>query len=142
MKTTDMKDERIQATVDHIGRIGFLIFFGLMLISLNYRVWILKQNPREFWDFFAIFIIVSLYGFIANSSKGVFDHCFKKMWLIIGITVITTNTAIFFFRGQIDSIAELGSFLIGVIPAMGLVIAVSYLLNRLWRRKAEIEVGE
>jgi hypothetical protein len=134
-----MKDERIKATVDHIGRISFLICFVLMLISLNYRLWILKQNPREFWDFLAIFFIVSFYGSIAFARKGVFDYNFKKIMLTVGITVIVVNTALFYIMGQIKSITELGAFLIGVIPSTGLVIAVAYLLNRHWKRKEGIE---
>ncbi len=134
-----MKDERIQTTVNHIGRRAFIICFVLMIISLNYRLWILKQHPREFWDFMAIFFIVSLYGSIAFANKGVFDHNFKRFWFTIGITVIVVNTALFFIKGQINSIAEVGAFLVGVIPAMGLVIAVAYFLNRRWKRKEGIE---
>lgn len=134
-----MKDERIQATINNISRRGFVICFALMIISLNYRLWILKQHPREFWDFLAIFVIVSLYGSIAFANKGVFDHNFKRLSLTIGITVIVVNTAIFFCMGQIKSITELGAFLLGVIPAIALVIAATYLLNRHWKRKAGLE---
>ncbi|MCK4789128.1 MAG: hypothetical protein KAV87_35630 [Desulfobacteraceae bacterium] len=134
-----MKDERIQATVKSIAAGGFFIYFVATLIALNYRLWILKQNPRQCWDFFAIFIIVSLYGFIAFASKGAFDQRFKKTWLTIGITVIAGNTVLFFIMGQINSIAELCKFLLGVIPSVGLVIAVAYFLNRHWKRKEGIE---
>ena len=134
-----MKDERIQTTVNHIARIGFIIYFVLMIIAINYRLWILKQHPRQFWDFVAIFFIVSLYASTAFANKGVFDHGFKKTMLILGITVITVNTALFFIMGQINSIAELGAFLIGVIPTMGLIIAIAYFLNWRWKRKEGIE---
>ena len=137
-----MKDERIQATVNRIAAGGCFLWYALTLISLNYRLWILKQHPWEFWDFFAILLIVSLYGFIALASKGAFEQRFKKTWLTIGITVIVGNTALFFIMGQINSIAELGKFLLGVIPSVGLVIAVTYFLNRRWKRREGIEDEE
>ena len=137
-----MKDERIQTTVNHIGRRAFIICFVLMIISLNYRLWILKQDPREFWDFMAIFFIVSLYGSIAFANKGVFDHNFKRFWLSIGIGVILGNTALFFILGQIYSVAEVCTFLLGVIPGVGLVLAIAYFLNRRWKRKEGIEDEE
>ena len=86
-----MKDERIETTINRIARGGYFIWYVLTLISLNYRLWILKQHPWEFWDFFAILLIVSLYGFIALASKGAFEQRFKKTWLTIGITVINTG---------------------------------------------------
>jgi len=134
-----MKDERIQTTVNHIGRRAFIICFVLMIISLNYRLWILKQDPREFWDFMAIFFIVSLYGSIAFANKGVFDHNFKRFWLSIGIGVILGNTALFFILGKMHSVAEVCTFLVGVIPGVGLVLAIAYFLNRRWKRKEGIE---
>lgn len=134
-----MKDERIQTTANRIAAEVFAIWFVLMSVSLSYRTLILKQHPRQWWDFAAIYFICLFFGFIANASKGVIDHNFKRLWLTIGITVIIGNTILFFIMGQIKSIAELGAFLIGVIPSVGLVIAVAYFLNRRWKRKAGIE---
>jgi len=134
-----MKDERIQTTTNKIAAGGFFIWFVLMLISFDYRLLILKQHPRQFWDFIAIFFITTLFVFIAYASKGMFEYNFKKFWLTIGITVIITNTILFFLMGQIKSITELGAFMVGVIPGIGLVIAIAYLLNQRWKRKAGIE---
>ncbi len=134
-----MKDERIQTTINHITRRAFAIYFVLMCISLNYRLWILKQHPRQFWDFMAIFFIVSLYGSIAFANKGVYAHNFKRYWLGIGIGVITVNITLFFIKGQINSIVDVGGMLIGLLIGMGLLIAVAYFLNRRWKRKEGIE---
>ncbi len=134
-----MKDERIQTTINHITRRAFVIYFVLMCISLNYRLWILKQHPREFWDFMAIFFIVSFYVSIAFANKGVFDHNFKRYWLGIGIGVIVVNTALFFIKGQINSIADGGMYLGGILLGMGSVIAIAYFLNRRWKRKEGIQ---
>jgi len=138
-----MKDERIQTTINHIARRVFCIWYLLMLISLDYRLLILKQHPRDFWDFIAIFCIGSLYGFIAFANKGVFEHNFKRFWLTIGIVNLIVLFAVFFIMGRIHSFVDVGEFLIGVLlgylPAMGLVIGIAYFLNRRWERKEGIE---
>jgi len=46
---------------------------------------------------------------------------------------------LFFIRGQIHSVIDVGVFLISFLLGMGPVIAVAYFLNRLWRRKEGIE---
>ncbi len=134
-----MKDERIQTTANRIGRMGFIICFVLMIISINYRLWILKQPPREFWDFMAIFFIASLYGFIAFSKKGVFDQNFKKFWFAICIGIIFVNITLMFITGRIHSIVDLCVFLFSSLFGVGLIIAVAYFLNRRWKRKEGIE---
>ena len=137
-----MKDERIQTTVAHIGRIGFIMYFVLMVISINFRLWILKQHPREFWDFMAIFFIVSLYGFVAFATKGVFDHNFKRSWFAIGTGIVIGNMALMYIMGRIHSIVDLCVFLFSSLFGVGLIIAVAYLLNRRWKRKEGIEDEE
>jgi len=138
-----MKDERIETTINHIARRVFLIWYVLTLISLNYRLFILKQHPRYFWDFIAIFFIGALYGFIAFANKGVFDHHFKSLWLTIGIVNLIVLFAVFFIMGQIHSVGDVGVFLIVVLvaylPAMGLVIGIGHFLNRRWKRKEGID---
>jgi len=137
-----MKDERIQATINHIGRIGFAIFFVLTLISINYRLYVLKQHPRLFWDFMAIFFIVSLYGFIAFANKGVFEQNFKRFWFAICIVIIITNMTLMFIMGRIHSIVDLFVFLSSSLLGVGLVIAAAYFLNRHWKRREGIEDEE
>ena len=134
-----MKDERIQTTVSHIARRGFIIYFVLMIISINYRLWILKQHPREFWDFMAIFFIASFYGFIAFSNKGVFDQNFKRFWLAIAIGIIIVNITLMFIIGRIHSIVDMVAFLFGHLLGVGLCIAIAYFLNQRWKRKEGIE---
>ena len=134
-----MKDERIQTTVNRIAKRGFIIYFVLMIISINYRLWILQQHPREFWDFMAIFFIASFYGFIAFSNKGVFDQNFKRFWFAICIGIIIVNITLMFIIGRIHSIVELGAFLIASLLGVGLCIAIAYFLNRRWKRKEGIE---
>ena len=75
-----MKDERIQTTVNRCAARGFIIWFVLMLISLNYRLLILKQHPRDFWDFLVIFLIADLFVFVAYAKEDKFI-VLRLLWL-------------------------------------------------------------
>ena len=134
-----MKDERIQTTVNRFAAGGFFIWYVLTLISLNYRLLILKQHPRDFWDFFAIFLIANLFVFIAYANKGVFDHGFNRMWLTIGIGVIIVIFTLNFITGRMHSVVDVGRVLIGSLAGVGLVIGIAHFLNRRWKRKEGIE---
>jgi len=137
-----MKDERIQTTVNRCAAAGFAIWFLLMSISINYRLWILKQPPRDFWDFVAIYFIGLFYVFIARASKGALEHSFKRRWLTIGITLIIVIPTAQFIMGRIHSVVEVGATLIGVLSGLGLVIGMDHFLNRRWERKEGIEDEE
>ncbi|MHC4705770.1 MAG: DUF6773 family protein [Planctomycetota bacterium] len=134
-----MKDERIQTTVNKYAAGGFIIYFVLMTISINYRLWILKQHPRDFWDFIVIFLIVNLFVFIAYASKGAFDYGFKRFWLTIFTVVFIVNFTLFFIMGLIDSVVDVVEYLIGFLLGMIPVIGIAYFLNRRWKRKEGIE---
>jgi hypothetical protein len=135
-----MKDERVQATVNRFAAGGFFIWYSLMWISLCYRMLILKQHFRDFWDIAAIFFIGTLFVFIAYASKGVLDQGFKRTSLLgifIGATIGVLTWQL--IAGRMHSVADAGALLIGFLPGMGLVIAIAYLLNRRWKRKEGIE---
>jgi len=134
-----MKDERIETTRNRVAARGFIILYFLMMIVLDYRVLILKQPLRDYWDFFAIWVIATVSGFIAFASKGLFDYGFNKFFLMISVIVLITVPATLFITGQIHSVAQVGVMLIGAVPAMGLVVAIAYFLNRRWKRKEGIE---
>ena len=143
-----MKDERIVTTVNRLWARGFVIWYVLMLSSIYYRLLILKQHPREFWDIFAIFFIGTLYVFIARANKGVLDHSFKRRWLTIGIAGgigAGIGAVIIFFStwqsiaGQMPSVVHVGLFLIifpiSFLSGLGLVMGIDYFLNRRWKRR-------
>ena len=134
-----MKDERIQTTTNRFAAAGFLIWYFLMSISLCYRTLILKQHIRDFWDIFAIFFIGTFFVFIAYSNKGVLDYGFKRRWLTICIGAVIGVFTWQFIARPMHSVVDVGAFLIGFLPGMGLVIGIAYFLNRRWKRKEGIE---
>ena len=136
-----MKDERIQTTLNSFAAIGFYIWYLLMSISLCYRTLILKEHIQDFWDIFAIFCVGTLFVFIAYANKGVFDHGFKRRWLTICIAAFIGILTVQFIMGQIHSVVDVGTMLIGFIPGMGLCIGIAHFLNQRWKRKEGIEDG-
>jgi hypothetical protein len=139
-----MKDERIQTTLNRFAARGFCIWWVLLIVALDYRLWILKQHPREFWDILVIFCIATLYVSIASANKGVlgiFDHGLKSRSLIIGLVAgaMIGSFISLFIAGQMHSVVDVGAFLIGFLPGMGLAIGILYFLNRRWKRKEGIE---
>ncbi len=128
-------DERIQTTVNRFAAIGFFIWYALTLISLDYRLLILKQHPREIWDIFAIFLIANLFVIIACARKGIFFLLSKRGWLALCIFLF----ALSFITGQIHSVVDVGGVLMGLLLATGLVFGITHFLTQRWERKEGIE---
>jgi len=135
-----MKDERIQTTMNRIAAIGFLCICYLLLpISLLYRMLILKQHIRDYWDIIAIFCIGMFFLAIAYAKAGFVPHVSKRGWLTIGIVNLIVLFTLCFIMGQMHSVVDVGALLIGFLPGMGLVIGIAHFLNRRWKRKEGIE---
>ena len=113
-----------------------------MLISIYYRMLILKQHPREFWDIFAIFFIGTLYVSIGRAKNGVIDPGLFK-WRSLTICIVAAGISGFltwqFIEGRTFSVVEVGVFLISFLLGMGLVIGILHFLTRRWKRKEGIE---
>ena len=135
-----MKDERIQNTMNRIAALGFFcICYLLVPISVLYRMLILKQHPREFWDIIAILFIGMFFLCIAYAKAGFVPHVSKREWLTIGIGNFIVFCTLFFIMSEKHSVVDVGGMLIGFIPAMGLVIGIFHFLKRRWERKEGIE---
>ena len=142
-----MNDERIQTTLSRIAARGFYIWWVLLLISFYCRSVILKQHPRAYWDIIAIFFIGTLYVGIASANQGVlsgFDHGVKRRSLIIGIVAgaMIGSFISLSITGRVHSVIDVGAFLMGFLPGMGLAIGILYFLHRRWERKVGIEDGK
>ncbi|UCD29670.1 MAG: hypothetical protein JSV03_04095 [Planctomycetota bacterium] len=144
-----MMDERIQTTMNRIATRGFWIWYVLMLISLCCRTLILKQHPRDYWDILAILLIGSLYVFIAAANKGffsVYEHEFTRRSLAVCIpsAIIIAAAILAIFAWQfptpgMNSIVDVGMFVIVLLPGVGLWIGIAYFIHRRWTRKEGIE---
>jgi hypothetical protein len=134
-----MQDERIQATANRIAGRGFFIWYWLMLISLYYRMFFLKQHIRDFWDIAAIFFIGTFFVFIAYANKGVLDCGFKRRVLTLCIVLFTVFCTWHLIAGHWHSLVDVGTSLLGFLAGTGLWIGIAYFLSRRWKRKEGIE---
>jgi len=134
-----MKDERIQATTNRCAAGGSCIYYLLLTTSLLYRMLILEQHIRYFWDIFVILIIGAFFVFGACARRGALDHEFKRKWGAICISACIGALAVQFFLGRMRSIVDVGVFLVGFLPGMGLCIGIAHFLNWRWKRKEGIE---
>jgi len=135
-----MKDERIQTTMNRFAALGFFCICYLLLpISVLYRMLILKQHPKEFWDIIAIFCIGMFFLCVAYVRASFVPLVSKREWLIMGIVNLIVLLTLFFIMGQVHSIVDVGAMLIGFIPAMGVVIGIFHFLKRRWERNEAIE---
>ena len=137
-----MQDERIQTTMNRSAAMGFFIWNALLAISLLYRMIILRQDIRDFWDIFAIWGVGMLYVFIANAHKGGFAHASKRYWLTIFIVVFVVNATLYLIMGRKDSVATAGGYMICLVLGTGSAIGMAFFLSRRWRRKEGIEDEE
>jgi hypothetical protein len=135
-----MRDERIQTTMNRIAALGFFCICYLLLpISGLYRMLILKQHPREFWDILAILFIGMFFLCIAYAKAGFVPQVSKGEWLTLGIVLLIGFSTLLFIMGQMHSVVDVGAMLIGFVPAMGLVIGIFHFLKRRWERREETE---
>ena len=135
-----MKDERIQTTMNRIAALGFFCICYLLLpIAVLYRMLILKQHPREFWDLIAIVFIGMFFLCIAYVRASFVPHVSKREWLTIGIVNLVVLVTLFFIMGQMHSVVDVGALLLGYLPAMALVIGVFHFLKQRWERKEAIK---
>ena len=131
-----IKDERIQLSMRHIASQGFLIWYFLMLASLLYRQFYLKQPIEQYWDLAAIFFVGTLFVSISMFSRGavyknVIPTVFVSMTLSITIVIVALN----YFLGEITSIMELIETIISIAIGLSLVMVVFYILYKRWESK-------
>ena len=135
-----MKDERIETTMNRVAALGFFCICYLLLpISALYRMLILKQHPREFWDIIAIFGIGMCFLSVAYARAGFVPLVSKRQWLTVGIVNLVVLFTLFFVMGQMHSAVDAGAALLGFIPATVLVVGIFHFLRRRWERREASE---
>ena len=131
-----IKDERIQSSMRHIGFQVFVIWYWLMLASLLFRQFYLKQPIEQYWDLAAIFFIGAIFGSISMFGRGAIHKnaitgLFKRMVPSIIITVVAVN----YILGNIASIKQLIVTIISTAIGLSLVLVVFYILYKRWESK-------
>jgi len=131
-----IKDERIQSSMRHIASQGFLIWYFLMLASLLYRQFYLKQPVEQYWDLAAIFFIGAMFVSISMFGRGaVHENAIKRLYKWMALSIIVTVVAVNYILGNIESIKQLIVTIISTAIGLSLVMVVFYILYKRWESK-------
>jgi hypothetical protein len=133
-----MSDERIRLSKRHIASQGFGIWYLLLLASLLYRQFILKQSIDQYWDIAVVFFIGALYVSLSIFAWGAVDEnritrSFK--WSVVSI--LLTILAVSYFLGNITSIVNLVVTIVSALIGIALVTILFYFLYRRWEKGIE-----
>ena len=131
-----IEDERIQSSTRRITHQVFVIWYILMLASLLYRIFYLKQPIEQYWDLAAIFVIGCLFGTISVFSQGAVHKDFFKIFYKVMIPIIIIIMfAVSYFFCNIKSITQLIVIIISSLIVFSLVVLVFYILYKSWERR-------
>ena len=133
-----IRDERLRDTHRRAAARGYQLVFWLLLIDLNYRLFWLKESPREHWDLAAICFAGAFLVFGSIVFGGGFSGDYRVLkrvvpTVFIGVNVISALradelTVGFVVRGMLASALALAVF-------AGMVVAVT----RLWERRRGLQ---
>lgn len=131
-----IKDERIQSSMRHIASQGFFIWYILMLASLLYRQFYLKQPIEQYWDLAAIFFIGAMFVSISMFNRGaVHKNTIKILYKWMVPSIIITVVALNYILGNIASIKQLIVTIISAAIGISIVMVVFYILYKRWESK-------
>jgi hypothetical protein len=133
-----MSDERIRLSKRHIASQGFGIWYILLIGSLLYRQFILRQPIDQYWDIVATFFIGALYVSISIFARGAVDEnritrSFK--WSVVSI--LLTIIVVSYFLGNITSMVDLILTIVSASIGIALVTILFYFLYHRWEQGIE-----
>ena len=131
-------DERIRSTKRHIASQGFGIWYILMLASLLYRQFILKQSIDQYWDIAVIFFVGAFYVSISGFARGaVYENRVTRSFKWSAVTILLTIIAVSTFLGNITSITELIVIILSAAIGLAVMAILFYFLYRRWERSID-----
>ncbi len=133
-----MNDERIRSSKRHIASQGFGIWYILILASLLYRQFFLKQSINQYWDIAATFFIGTFYVSISVFAKGaVYENRITRSFKWSALTILLTIFAVSYFLGNIASFVDLIVTMISAAIGIALVTILFYFLYKRWEQSID-----
>ena len=131
-----IKDERIQSSMRHIASQGFWIWYILMLASLDYRIFYLKQSIEQYWDLAVIYVIGITFVSILMFNRGaVYENAITRIYKGMVPSIIIGVVAVNYFLGNIESIKQLIVMILSTVVGLSLVMVLFYILYKRWESK-------
>lgn len=132
-------DERIQDETRRIGSRVFSLWYYLLMASLLYRQFYLRQSLDQYWDIALIFFLGALYASIARFARGAVSgntitRSFKWAAPIIILTIIITT----YLLGNINSTVGLIETIVGASIGLVVVGSLFLFLYRRWEQRIDV----
>jgi hypothetical protein len=134
-----IRDERIQSSKRRIASQTFGLWYILLLATLLYRQFYLRQSLDQYWDIAAIFFCGTLYTSIALFARGaVYESMATRSlkWAAPIILVSIVITA--YFLGNIKSIGDLVETILGAALGLAVINFLFFVLYRRWEKRIDI----
>jgi O-antigen/teichoic acid export membrane protein len=132
-------DERIRLSKRNIASKGFGIWYILLLASLLYRQFYLKQSIDQYWDIAVTFFIGTFYVSISMFAKGaVYKNRITESFKWSTLSILVTIIAVSYFLGNIASIADLITTIISAAIGVAFMTILFYFLYRRWEQNIDV----
>ena len=133
-------DERILYDKRRITSQAFGIWYLLMLSSLLYRQFYLRQSVEQYWDIAATFFVGALYVSISIHAKGaVVENAITRYFKLSAPVILITIVAVSYFLGNIASIVDLIVTIISAAIGIAGVAILFYFLYRRWEQSIDAD---
>jgi hypothetical protein len=133
-----MGDERILLEKRLIASQGFGIWYLLMLASLLYRQFYLRQSIDQYWDIAAAFFIGTFYVSISIFAKGaLYENRITRSFKWSALTIMMTIVAVSYSLGNIASFADLIATIISAAIGIALITILFYFLYKRWEQSID-----
>ena len=134
-----IKDERISGTKSRIASRAFGMWYFLLLATLLYRQFFLKQPLEEYWDIALIFFSGTFYVIIASYARGaVYEHNISRYWKWTVPTIVITIVVLNVFQAKIGSVLDLVEVVVSALVGVSTMGFVLYILYRRWEQQKDI----
>jgi hypothetical protein len=120
---SDVRDERIVTTRQRWATRGFALLFIALPADLMVRMFVLKQDPRQWVDISAIWLATILYVAIGMSASGVAPYGGK--WSTSWLAIVVIGVGVPVILALMGMVPTPAIFLVDmVLAALGALVAI------------------
>jgi len=142
-------DERIKREQEKLNAKAFgLALLGLWIL-ISIRLFILKQDPMDFIDIFALTMILSVYVLFGTIQKGNYqsnpNNQISKTTIFLGGsvgTIVFALVQLFLVKVDLGSQEEILSFLVSIVLFWFVWVGLQYLFTVLSKKQASKDLED
>ncbi|MBN1460155.1 MAG: hypothetical protein JXA57_11510 [Armatimonadetes bacterium] len=133
---SNVHDERVVATRQRWATHGFALLFVALPADLMVRIFVLKQDPRQWLDISVIWLATILYVGIGMTASGVapYEGKWSTSWLAIVIIAVEVPV-ILALMGMVPTPAAFIAYMALAAASAFLVVILSRGVYSMWERR-------